>query len=334
MLKQKTIFVSFVSLSVFILTGILALFIGSVSISPRTIIGILLGYEEISATAEMIILSVRLPRILLAGCIGAGLSLAGVILQALLRNPLAEPYILGISSGAAVGAISAITLGIGVSLLHLSLPAFAGAILTMALVYMISQRHGHIQSDVLILTGVIVGFFFSSLIVLLMYFSGDSLQKITFWLMGDLSNANYEQLWLLFPILSIGFVITFLNSRAFNLITAGEETATLLGLNVEWTKRIAYFTASVLTGAAVSISGIIGFVGLIVPHMLRLIVGFDHRVLIPASFFVGAAFLIGIDTIARTVISPTELPVGVVTALTGGPFFVYLLRKRYGTRWH
>ena len=282
----------------------------------------------LSATDQIILFSIRLPRIVFAGIVGGALAAAGVVFQGLLRNPLADPYILGISSGAAVGALCALLLGIGFSL-GVSGSAFLGALLTIALVYSIARTKTELHSTTLLLAGVIVNAFFAAVIMFLIATASDkSLHNAIFWLMGDLSLAQWREILTAGMALMIGFVIIFIHARHLNLIAISEETAKQLGVPVEQTKIILLLAASLITGVAVSLCGIIGFAGLIVPHMMRMLLGSDHRLLLPASVLFGSAFLIAADTFARTIMSPAELPVGVITALCGAPYFIYLLRRK------
>ncbi|MBN1614631.1 MAG: iron chelate uptake ABC transporter family permease subunit [Deltaproteobacteria bacterium] len=276
-----------------------------------------------------ILFSIRLPRALFAGIVGASLSLAGVVFQALLRNPLADPYILGISGGSAVGAMAGIIIGAGALTLGTAGFAFLGALVTIFLVLGIAGRGRVIQSTTLLLSGVIINAFFSALIMILIAISSNAdLHNVMFWLMGDLSVASRPEMLAAAFFLLLGFVVIYGYGRALNLITTGEETAMQLGVNVESAKRRLLVTASLVTAAAVSMSGIIGFVGLMIPHMMRMTVGPDHRLLLPAATLFGASFLALADTIARTAMAPTELPVGVITALCGAPYFIFLLRRR------
>jgi iron complex transport system permease protein len=280
-------------------------------------------------TEKTIILSLRVPRALLAGLVGAGLSVSGAIFQALLRNPLADPYILGVSSGAAVGAIVAILMGLGTLSFGLPLASFSGALMTIFIVFYFGRQEGKIHPNTLLLAGVIVGSFLSALIMFFLSISRrEELHTIVFWLMGDFSFSNYQAIRLIFPYLLLAFLLLYVHARQFNLILSGEESALQLGVDVERLKFISYLSASLMTAASVSTCGLIGFVGLIVPHSVRMIFGPDHRLLLPASAFVGASFLIASDTLGRTLLSPVELPVGVITAAFGGPFFIYLLRTR------
>jgi iron complex transport system permease protein len=317
-----------------ILVILISVTMGSVKVPPlrsiRILFQSLLGLKGTeSETERTIILSLRLPRAILAGFVGAGLSVSGATFQALLRNPLADPYILGVSSGAAVGAILAILLGLGTFSLGLPLASFLGAFLTILVVFYFGKQDGKIHPNTLLLAGVIIGSFLSALIMFFISVSQkEELHTIIFWLMGDFSFSNARAILIIFPYILLGGLLLYLRSRHLNLILSGEESAIQLGVNVEKLKLVSYLSASLITAASVSVCGLIGFVGLIIPHSVRLIFGPDHRLLIPASALIGASFLIASDTFARTVLAPTELPVGVITAAFGGPFFIYLLRTR------
>jgi len=312
-------------LALLIVTSVLAISIGSVSIDFGHVLGALTGSKHTPETAQTIVMQIRLPRVLLAILVGAGLSIAGVVLQALLRNPLAEPYILGISSGGTVGAIIALTASLGV--LGISLSSFAGSALVMLLVYALAHRRGQLDTYTLLLAGVMIGAFFNAAILLIIAVFTQELRDAFLWLMGNLSTARAESLVIVAPVICIMSVALLWNAKSFNLIATGDETATQLGVNVRSVKRISYLLASLLTGAVVSVSGVVGFVGLIIPHICRLLFGPDHRLLLPAAALLGAIFLVITDAIARTVIAPAEIPVGAVTAAIGAPLFVYLLRR-------
>ena len=291
------------------------------------------GIESFGSTA-VILLQVRLPRVLLGFMVGGCLAAVGVGLQALLRNPLADPYVLGISSGAALGAAVAILLGIGTSVLAISalpLCAFVGGLLTIVVVYRIAAAYGHLPVHTLLLAGVILNAIFSALIMFTVSMVDPARSfTITAWLMGTLTAPAYPALGVLAIYFLGGSLILFWQAQPLNLLTLGEDSARSLGVEVETVKKIVFFTSALLTGAVVSVSGLIGFVGMMIPHVVRMIIGADHRLLLPASALVGGMFLIAADTVARTVLAPAEIPVGVVTALAGGPFFIYLLMYRKG----
>ena len=322
----------------FICVVLVSLMIGSVKVSSLRTISILLqsllGMEGAGTETERtILLSLRLPRAILAGFVGAGLSVSGTTFQALLRNPLADPYILGVSSGAAVGAIIAILLGFSTFSFGLPLASFLGSFLTILAVFYFGRQDGKIHPNTLLLAGVIVSSFLSALIMFFISLSQkEELHTIIFWLMGDFSFSSGRAILIVSPYILSGVFLLYLRSRHLNLILSGEENAVQLGVDVERLKWVSYISASLVTAASVSVCGLIGFVGLIIPHAVRLIFGPDHRLLIPASALIGASFLVASDTLARTLLAPTELPVGVVTAAFGGPFFMYLLRTRKGVK--
>jgi iron complex transport system permease protein len=259
--------------------------------------------------------------------------LGGLVFQALLRNPLADPFVLGVSSGGAFGAVLGIMLGLEFGF-GIPLMSFGGALLTIHLVLMVGKRKMGTESSTILLAGVIINAFFTAII---MFFVAtvvdDRLHTMLFWLYGDLSQSGYRESAIIAPVLLAALIILYGFSRHLNLITAGEETALQLGVDVERAKIICLVVVSLIIGLVVSFSGLIGFVGLVVPHLGRMALGSDHRLLLPVSALGGAIFLIASDTISRTLVSPSELPVGVVTAFIGAPFFIYLLRKR-GSRWN
>jgi len=283
-------------------------------------------------TLQQVIWGVRIPRLFLAALVGGALGLSGAVFQALLRNPLAEPYILGISSGGAVGAVGAILFGFAAAnSWALPLAAFVGSVGAMVVVLLIGGAVSRrMDPGVLLLAGVVVGAFLSAIILLLLTFAElTSFRSAMFWLMGSLNLADWKSV----TVLGIYFVPSALllcsMARALDLLAIGEETALFMGVRVERTKKVAYLATSLLVGAAVAVSGVIGFVGLIVPHALRMIWGNSHRFLLPASVLAGATFLLFTDLVARTAVPSVELPTGVVTALIGVPIFlVILIRSR------
>ncbi len=310
---------------------LLGLKLGTVSVGPSEVWAWLSGGKLPRAT-QVILGELRLPRLLLAALVGAGLSLSGAVFQGILRNPLAEPFILGVSGGAAVGAVSALLLGLA-GIMPVALMAFAGALATVGLVLAIARRRGRMETSTLILTGVMINAFFTAVIMFVISTTTDQkLHSILFWLYGDLSASRLGQVWLLAPVVLGGAVAMFFFGRHLNLLSAGGMAAAALGMAVERVKLALFLMVSLVVGVTVSLSGLIGFVGLMVPHLVRMTLGHDHRLLLPASTLLGASFLVLADTAARTVISPTTLPVGVVTAALGAPFFVLLLARR-GSQW-
>lgn len=279
---------------------------------------------------ENIVLMVRLPRVLLGLLVGASLGLAGVTTQGIFKNPMADPYIIGVSSGAAFGASLVIVLGLSAILFNagITIGAFIGALAASFVVFNIARIGNKVPVETLLLSGIAVSSFFSAITSFLMYISGHNLSQIVFWVMGALWNSNWNGVFILTPFLVLSSIIIYAYARDLNILLLGEETAAHLGSNVARIKTILLIVSSLLAAAAVSVSGIIGFVGLIIPHIMRLLVGPDHRVLIPASLLVGAMFLVLADTFSRTIVQPTEMPVGIVTAVIGAPFFIYLLMRK------
>jgi len=285
---------------------------------------------EIDAATRDIVLRVRLPRIVLGLLVGAALATAGAVFQALLRNPLADPYVLGVSGGAALAGIAVLALGSTIALPTSSVPmaAFAGGLLATALLYWVSGGRGRGSPTGLLLTGVVFNAFASAGIVFLAsvagFFEGS---RIFLWLIGHLSAVEIDAVGVVAASVVLGLATALLLSRSLNLLALGDEAAAHLGVPVESHRRWLLLATSLMVGAAVAVSGLIGFVGLIVPHTLRLVIGSDHRLLLPATALAGAGFLVLSDTVARTILDGRELPVGAVTALVGGPLFIYLLRR-------
>ena len=311
------------------LSAVIGLWAGPIKMSLSDVLSTLFS-SDTTKTYYQIIWEIRLPRVLFALAVGGGLSIAGAVFQAILMNPLAEPYILGISSGGTFGAV--LSFVIGASLVGTQLFSFSGAFLVMILVFVLGKRFGELEPNVLLLTGVMIGAFFSAAILLLMTLLNDSLRTAVFWLIGNLSIAPKENLVFVLPVtLIVSFILT-MNSNKYNLLSLGTDTAKQLGVNTVAIKNTTYVLASIMIGTLVSVSGIIGFVGLLIPHVCRLIFGTDNRVVLPASFFIGAAYLTLADTLARTLVAPSELPVGAITALIGAPVFVYLLKQKFNVR--
>lgn len=287
-----------------------------------------------ASTASIILLQIRLPRILLSALVGGSLAAVGVVLQAFLRNPLADPFVLGISSGAALGAGLAVLLGIGSTVWAVStLPlfAFAGGLLSLALLQWMAKVDGRLPVAVLLLAGVILNAVFSASLMFVTSIMEPSRSfGMLSWLMGTLTAPTSQSLIVLAVYLIAGSVVLARLARPLNLLALGEHTARSLGVEIEQVKQRIFIVSALMTGAVVSVSGMIGFVGMLIPHSVRMVIGADHRLLLPASFFVGAIFLTIADTLSRTILAPAEIPVGIVTALMGGPFFLYLLMSRKG----
>ncbi|MEJ5352511.1 MAG: iron ABC transporter permease [Melioribacteraceae bacterium] len=309
------------------ITSLICLSIGSVNISIKEIFSILFFNHE--NYLSQIILEIRLPRILYAIMVGGGLSIAGAVFQSLLMNPLAEPYILGISSGGTFGAILSFILGL--TFIGTQFLAFAGSLSVMLIVFILGRRFGELEPNVLLLSGIMVGAFFSAAILLMMTLMNDSLRTAIFWLIGNLSLAEKSNLIFVLPVTILTSGILILLSNKFNVISLGSDYAKQLGINTKLLRNSSYIITSIMIGTLVSVSGIIGFVGLLVPHLCRMIFGNDNRIVFTSSFFIGASYLTIADTIARTIISPAELPVGAITALIGAPIFIYLFKKRFNS---
>lgn len=310
---------------------IAAVRMGAVSMSLGTLLDALGGHGD--AATVTIVRELRVPRALQAALVGAALSVSGATFQALLRNPLAEPYILGVSTGAATGAVFTVVTGLAARVVwSLPVAAFIGAVLSMLLVFRIAFNVGRaLDTRVLLLAGVVVSAFLVALIWLVLTFANtDSVRSAVFWMLGSNENASWQSVAILFACFVPAFVVLVALARPLNLLAIGEPTAAYLGTAVERTKLVAFAVATLLTAASVAMSGTIGFVGLIIPHAVRLIWGSDNRSLLPCSALAGASFLVAADTLSRSIAGANELPIGVVTALVGVPCFVWLLRRPNG----
>lgn len=305
---------------------------GSVHLSTAEALRALVGKG--TPVDRTIVLELRLPRALLGALVGGGLALAGATLQALLRNPLAEPYILGISGGASVGAVLVLALGlVAAGSWVLPLAAFVGAVVAITLVFRVATATGRgMDVRVLLLAGVVVAAFFGACVAFILSISqARTVQSAVLWMMGSMAGADWRSVILTAAYTLPAAALLMGLARPLNLMAVGEETAQYLGANVEQVKRLSLLIAALLTAAGVAVVGVIGFVGLVVPHAVRLLVGSDHRVLLPLSFLGGAAFLALADLVARLALAPTEIPVGVITAFVGVPFFLVLLRRSLST---
>ncbi|HHZ12300.1 MAG: FecCD family ABC transporter permease [Caldicoprobacterales bacterium] len=293
-------------------------------------IGQILVEEPITNTMNTIIWKIRMPRVLLAGVVGAALAFSGAIYQGLFKNPMAESFVLGVSAGAALGGAIGMIIGISrvMGIGGTGLMAFLGALFTTYLVYQLGRTGGRVSMTSLLLAGMAINFMLSAAISLLMIFNRQRMDNIIMWTMGSFANSTWGKVVLSFVTVMAGMLVTRFFARDLNILLMGEEEAKYLGIDVERTKKILLALSSFIAAMAVAVSGIIGFVGLIIPHAIRLVMGPDHRVLLPYSAVVGAIFLIIADTMARTLVSPMEIPVGIITALAGAPFFLYLLSKK------
>jgi len=315
---------------------------GYIKISPKCVVDILYKgifgkLPERGSDFEIyyyVIWQVRLPRILTSMVVGAGLSIAGVIFQAILVNPLADPYTLGISAGAAFGASIALILNISfLGIYSVSIFAFLGTLFTLIVVIFLSTTEGEISSNNLILSGIIVSAILSACISFIKYIADERVAVIIFWLMGSFNSKTWIDLFIVVLFTTIGFLISLYFSRDINLITLGDRSASALGINPSRVRTILLVTASMITAVSVSVSGIIGFVGLVIPHLMRFIVGPDNRRLLPVSALAGAMILLWADTITRAFL-PREIPIGVLTALIGGPFFCFIFKRKKNIRFY
>lgn len=315
-----------------------AVVIGPVPIAPGKVWQIAVHHvvpglvEPNWSTAEdQIVWQVRFPRVFLAALVGAGLSVVGTALQALVRNPLADPYIFGITSGASVGAVAVILLGVSAfGVYSLSASAFLGALAALVLVFAIAQKDGQLNPMRLVLGGVAVSYVLSAVTSFMVFQAGpEKTRSVVFWLLGGLGAARWSFLAMIFGIVVLGTGYLIAQARSLNALLLGDESAASLGVDVGRFRKLVFALSALMTGAMVAVSGGIGFVGLMIPHISRLLVGSDHRRVLPVAALIGATFLVWADVAARTITAPDELPIGVITALVGGPFFLWLLRRRH-----
>jgi iron complex transport system permease protein len=322
-----------------LLSVLLGTAIGTVYVPITTIMKIieakLFGFVSLRGIDPMfmnIVLDIRLPRVILSGLVGAALAIAGAAFQGLLRNPLADPYTLGVSSGASVGAVITLFFQISIPFVgSFTLPLISILFSLLTIVFVLSfarKMDRSMRVETIILTGIIFSSFLGAVISLLIALTGDELRQIISWLLGSVSMRGWEYIKIILPFFMIGSFILIFNTKELNAMSFGEERAQHLGVNVQKRKLIILIAGSILTGAAVAVSGTIGFVGLVIPHLLRLLWGPDHKHLLPLSILVGSGFLIIADLISRTIISPAELPIGVITALIGAPVFAIILLQR------
>ena len=323
--------INFIAALFVILVGVslFSICVGSADISAGNILQILFRQQD--SWQYSVLMKIRFPRIIIGLAVGGSLGLAGALLQGIFRNPLVEPYTLGISGGASLGVCLVIIFQITsyVGLLAYPIAGFLGAMITIIIVYFMSIRKGGMKVNSLLLTGVMISFICSSAVMLIMSMAkSEELQSIVFWTMGSLDESNNNLILLVFIVSIIGLATSYLFCMDLNGFSVGEEEAAHIGINTERTKKWIFVIASLLTGLSVSVAGIIGFVGLVVPHLIRMFIGPDHRILLISSFLCGAIFLILCDTLARTIISPLELPVGVITGIVGGIIFIYAINRK------
>jgi iron complex transport system permease protein len=334
-------FLVFVSLAALLVLAVVAgVSLGSANVEPMVVARVLLskvlpsGWIDTSNISEgemVVVWLIRAPRVLVAAFVGAGLAITGTEMQGLFKNPLASPDIVGTSAGASFGAVLSIALGLSTrSLFYLPLFAFIGALVALFVVYSIATMRGRTPVATLLLSGVALNALIgaaTSFVISLQLVSYQAAQEILFWLMGGLDSRTWQHFWLIAPCVVVGVLISLAFMRELDLMLMGEEAASSLGVEVEHTKRIVLTSAALMTGAAVAVSGIVGFVGLVVPHIVRLLIGPSHKRLLPASALAGASFLIFADLLARTLIRPEEIRLGIITAAFGAPFFLYLLLR-------
>lgn len=321
-----------------IFSVIIAAGIGAVSVGPVTIIGIILDHLGISTGIDFtrqqdaVVWAIRIPRVFLAVMVGAGLALSGAVLQGVFRNPLADPGLIGVSSGAAFGAVIAIVIGLApIGVFTVPMAAFIGGIITTMIVWTLARHDGRVDTVTLILVGVALNAMIGAGMGVLNYIADDEqLRQVVFWQMGSLGGATWKADMAILPMILLGVLILPRRAKELNLLVLGEREARHLGVDVDRLRFLLIVVVALTTGAAVAFAGLIGFVGLIIPHLIRLIAGPDHRVLLPASMLAGASLLVLTDLLARTVAAPAELPIGIMTALLGAPFFLFLLLR---TRW-
>ncbi|WP_027093467.1 FecCD family ABC transporter permease [Cohnella thermotolerans] len=331
------------SAALLLFSAVVSLSLGSARLPLSEVWGILLhqvpgfsggaGFAAWPESSGQIVLKIRLPRVALAIVVGACLSLAGAGFQGVLRNPLADPYTLGVASGSAVGAAFLMLTGMqfaGLGQWTIPIVAFGTGLLSLAVVLRLARDQGKIRMETLLLSGVVLQAFLGSMVSFMVSLSDKVVNEIVFWLLGSLALRGWPFAGALLPYLVVGLAVLLAYARSLNLFALGERQAAHLGVRVERTKVVVLVVSTLMTAGAVSIAGTIGFVGLVVPHLVRLLVGPDYRLLIPLSALLGGTYMLWADTIARTLLSPTEIPLGVVTAFIGAPFFAYLLRRKKG----
>jgi iron complex transport system permease protein len=330
-----------VSLVVLLATLVICVTFGSVAVGMdstfkiiwnHTIGGIIALPQDYTTGSDTIIWQIRLPRLVLAACVGAGLAGSGAIYQGMFRNPLADPYLVGVAQGAAVGAVTVIVLPLPIFLYNVGLVqwgAFLGAVGAVAIVYNLARMGGEVKTATLLLAGVAIGSLGAAITTLLTYIHNEKLTTIYGWLLGGFNTVgSWNNAGMIVPYLAVGILISVFSGRKLNVLQMGEEQATQLGLNVRGLKLLLVVAATLMAAASVSVSGLIGFVGLVVPHLVRMLFGQDYRLLLPLSLVWGGIFMVLCDSLARTVLSPAELPVSIITAFCGGPFFIYILRRK------
>jgi len=338
--RQKQRMILLIYSAILVLVSIFSFTVGPADISLREaaaiiaskipVIGHWINPESFTLVDQTIIWSLRMPRVVLAALVGGALGVAGGTYQAFFKNPMADPYIIGISSGAALGASIGIISGTAgfLGMMKLPLFSFVGALLTTWIVYNLAKTGHRIVTTTLLLAGVALSSCMSAVMSFLMVMNADSMEKIFLWIMGSFANRTWEHVQIATPLILAGVLVLLLLAKELNAMVFGDSTAQHLGINLEKLQVILLLASSLTAAGAVAVCGTIGFVGLIIPHVVRLLVGPDHRILLPLSFLLGGTFMVIADTLARTLFAPQEIPIGIITALFGGPFFIYLLKKK------
>lgn len=334
--RPRPVAVTVVLAGILASVAVLAVGVGAVPLAPSTVVGVIvdrLAGTPRSGIDDEIVWGLRLPRVLLAAVVGAGLAAAGTVLQAVVRNPLADPYIMGVSAGASLGAVLVLTAG-GTGVLAglgVSGAAFVGALVTLALVVVLGRRAGAVDPTRLVLAGVAIGYLLTAVTSFIQLRAAPTeLSAVLYWLLGSVSGARWADLGVPAAAVVVVTVVLLLHHRQLNAMLLGDESAQAVGLDVRRLRLGLLVLASLLTGVVVAVAGGVGFVGLVVPHAVRLVLGADHRLVLPAAVLSGAILLVLVDLVARTVSAPSEIPLGIVTALLGAPFFLWLLRRRTG----
>ncbi len=305
---------------IILLVSLLGLAIGSVRVDVYSYF-----FAKPDPTTSYIITNLRLPRVIMSLLAGSGLAVCGTAYQAIFRNPLSDPYILGVSSGASLGAAIAIILGLDIFMFGITIPAFITALITVWTIVKLASVGNRLHNTTLLLSGISINFLMAAIISLIMVLNRDSMDKIIFWTMGSLSASQFSDLWIVFTFVSIGILVIRIFAKDLNILLIGSDTARSLGVDVERTKKIILFFSTLMIAVIVSYCGVIGFIGLIVPHIVRLLVGNDNRRIIPYSILGGMLFTLLADILARTLIAPSEIPIGAITSIIGAPFFIFLL---------
>ena len=334
--NQRVLYIFLTVLVITMIVFLVSISIGTEYIPITQVLKILFNDPKAQDTYKLIIKGIRLPRIILSFLVGSGLAISGVIFQGVIRNPMVDPYIVGISAGAGTGVTIAIISGFSLNFMGvdtLPLMAFLGAVITVYIVYQLAKVKNKLPVMTFLLAGVAMGFVLNAIQSFLMVLDANNMHKIIYWLMGSIASGGWHEVKIMLPYFIAGLIPIIFYLKDLNLVLLGEESAQHLGVDVERVKKILIVAATLVTASVVSVSGSIGFIGLIVPHIARMLIGPDHRKMLPLAAFIGGTFLLISDDIARSLIPPLEIPVGIITALAGGPYFIYLLRKKKNEIW-